>query len=158
MDADLKHDELPDDIGGALRRLDDDAARRAASVDPARVAARVLRRLQDEPAVTVTPIRPRLRVPVSVRIAAAAVLLVTGGVLGRQMLGRPHGPASASELSWLAMPESLDQAQASALIAAMDSVPVTVDSVLPAVGATVEDLNEQELQALLLTMDQEGSL
>jgi hypothetical protein len=78
--------------------------------------------------------------------------------VGKQLLSRPHSASPAPEVSWLAVPESLDQAQATALLAAVDSVPATVDSVIPVVGVTVEDLNEQELQALLLTMDQEGSL
>jgi hypothetical protein len=78
--------------------------------------------------------------------------------VGTQLLSRPRPASPAPEVSWLAVPESLDQAQATALLAAVDSVPATVDSVIPVVGVTVEDLNEQELQALLLTMDQEGSL
>ena len=148
-------DDLPDDIAGALRRLDAGATRRAAAVNPERVAQTVLRRLREEPAVVV-PIRPRLWMPTATRIAAALAVLVIGGSVVKQMIERPR--RSSAPVCLAGLPESLNAAQAGALVSALDTARLGADAALPAAGVTVDDLNEQELQALLATMEQEKTL
>ena len=154
MDDQLKDelpDELPDDIARALGRLDADAARRARGVDAGRVADGVLARLRDEPA-KVVPIRPRARMPLAMRRAAAVALLVIGGMTVRQVVQRPRAIEA-----WLPVAESLNVAQQNAVLAAVDSTRLET-AILPAASVTVEDLDEQELQTLLETMDTEGAL
>jgi hypothetical protein len=146
MDEDLK---LPDDISAALKKLDEGAAKRAESVDPARVAERVLARLKDEPSVTV--IRPRRWNLVGLRIAAALAVLVIGGAVTMRFVMPPHTGTSviATDLG----PDS------ATVIAAVEEARAAADGSLPVTTVTVEDLNVQELEALLQAMDnQENSL
>lgn len=146
MDENLN--ELPDRIGEALERLDQDAARRAKSVDSQRVADAVLKRLRDEPQVTV--LHPRRRMAVGLRMAAALAVLVIGGVLGRQFV---RGPALVTSIP-VSVPDSVlaDSTQRAAVMRAIDEARTAPDS-MHATMVLVEDLNETELQTLLATME-----
>jgi hypothetical protein len=147
------NDKLPPGLAKPLDALDRAAGKAAASVDSGRVAARVLQRLQDEPKVIV--LRPRPRVAGAMRIAAALALLVTGGLVARRLVDRQ--PAAATLPLTLDV-ASLDSAQRTALLDAVEQVRTgTTDSLAPAT-VLVEDLNAQELEQLLQTMDEETSL
>ena len=151
MPEDL-NENLPEGLAKPLDALDRAAAKAAASVDPDRVAARVLQRLQDEPRVIV--LRPRPRVATAMRIAAALALFVTGGVLARRLVDHP----AAATLPLTIDVATLDSAQRTALLEAVEQARTgTTDSLAPAT-VLVEDLNAQELEQLLQTMDQENSL
>lgn len=154
MDEKL-NDQLPPEIAGALRALDRDAAKSAASVDAERVASRVLARLREEPVTPIRATRWNLRV---LRIAAVLAILVAAGALARRIIVAPHGGA---EVALSVIPASLDTASVDerALSAAVDEAHAAAGGVLPATTVLVEDLNELELEALLTTMNSpEGSL
>ena len=146
--------ELPGGIEKALDALDRDAAKRAAAVSADRVAARVLQRLKDEPDVQVVELHPRRRILVAMRAAAALVLLVVGGVVAQRL---SRGPAAQASLPVSVDVASLDSVQRTALLEAVEQARTATDSLTPAT-VLVEELNAQELEQLLQTMDQENSL
>ena len=155
MDAEL-NDKLPDRIAEALGALDRDASRRAEAVDANRVAARVLQRLRDEP---VRVLRPRRVTMGGLRIAAAVAVLVIGGAITQQLAFRDHGKHALGVLPPPAPGTSpiLDASTQAAMLHAVDEARASSDSVAaPSTSVTVDDLNEQELQALLNSMDDQG--
>lgn len=155
MDAEL-NDKLPDHIAEALRALDRDATRRAEAVDAQRVAARVLQRLNDEP---VRVLRPRRVTLGGLRIAAAVAILVIGGVVTQRLVLRDHDTHVLGVLPPPAPGTNpiLDASTQAAMLDAVEESRTPSDSVVaPSAGITVEDLNEQELQALLNSMDDQG--
>lgn len=155
MDAGL-NDKLPDHIAEALRALDRDASRRAEAVDANRVAARVLQRLKDEP---VRVLRPRRVTMGGLRIAAAVAILVIGGAVTQRLVFQDRG---AHALPVLPPPQAgtnpiLDASTQAAMLDAVDEARSARDSVAsPPSSITVDDLNEQELQTLLNSMEQDG--
>ena len=140
---DQLNDKLPEPLDRALKALDAEAARAAARVDATRMAEGVLRGLREQPSVAV---RPRW-VQTWLRVAAAVVLLVIGAVVARQ-LARPERVGEVA----VSVPDSMSDTQVQALLNAMDSLPVSVDSA-PALVITTESLDESELLTLLQTMD-----
>jgi hypothetical protein len=153
MDEDLK-DQLPGGVGEALRKLDRDAARRAASVDAGRVAERVLARLREEPATPLHATRWNL---VVLRVAAVLAVVVLGGAVAKRVIFAPRQVAS---LPVIVTPfDSVTDRDSVALGAAVDEARAAADGAVPSTTVLVEDLNEQELETLLHTMDSsEGSL
>jgi hypothetical protein len=156
--------ELPDGIARALKALDARAARREAAVDPERVVQRVLARLRSEPAAPVG--LPGLAswvwgVPRTLRVAAAAVLLVLAGATGLVMVrgGRAPAGAGVATLPVVVQVDSLSQAQAEAVLKAIDDVRAVNGGTPAASTVSVQDLSEQELRALLQAMQSsEGAL
>ena len=155
MDAEL-NDKLPDHIAEALRALDRDATQSAEQVDAGRVAARVLQRLKDEP---VRVLRPRPLSVIGLRIAAAIAILVIGGAVTQRLLMH-RAPAGVQALPVLpAAPGStvVDVSTQEAMLNAVDDArSAAADTAGAPANVTVDDLNEQELQALLTTMDDQG--
>ena len=153
MDAEL-NDKLPDHIAEALGALDRDATRRAEAVDAQRVAARVLQRLKDEP---VRVLRPRRVTMGGLRIAAVLALLVIGGVVTQRLVFHDR---AAHALAVLPPPAPgtnpmLDASTQAEMLDAVDEARTATDSVaVPSTNVTVDDLNAQELQTLLNSMDQ----
>lgn len=150
--------ELPDRMIRALEAAEAEAALRAAMVDTDRVASRVLQRLAAQPAETARLAR-WLAVPRLVAVAATVVVLaVAAGVAVRRVGG---GPGRAA----LALPvpgdvsDSLIANHAEALLQVVDSVRPR-GTVGPVTAISLDDLNEQELRALLQAMqsDTEGEL
>lgn len=153
----MTHDELPDHLARALKALDDQAAHAAARLDPARVASGVIARLAAE-AAPVPRVAPWRRG--ALRIAAAAVVVVLGGVLARRLVtGAAEGPAAvAVGLPVSLSADSLDAGQANELLAAVEQVRPAAAGVRDSAVATpatitVDDLNETELQTLLQIME-----
>jgi len=131
-------DELPDNLARALKALDDDAARAAARLDPTHVALGVLERLRTEPAVAEKPARRWSGA--SLRVAVAAMVLVIGGVIARQLA---FTPGADDDSAWVAI-------YADSIVAAAQAT----DSVVTVASAvTVDDLNETELRTLLRIME-----
>ena len=155
MDAEL-NDKLPDHIAEALQALDRDATRRAEAVDAQRVAARVLQRLKDEP---VRVLHPRRVTMGGLRIAAVLAILVIGGVVTKRLV---FHDLAAHALAVLPPPVPgtspiLDATTQAAMLQAVDEARTAKDSVAaPVSSITVDDLNVQELQALLNSMDEQG--
>lgn len=152
----MTDDELPDNLARALKALDDNAARAASRLDPARVASGVLERLRTDPDVLVTPAR-RWNGG-ALRVAAAAILLVIGGVIG-QRLARPvsSGISDFAGLPVALSADSMDAGQATELLAAVEQVraaPAGVTDSAAAMARTVsvDDLSETELRTLLRIM------
>ena len=149
------NDGLEGRIADALVALDRDAERRAAQVDPARVAAAVLQRLRNEPVRVLHPRRPSL---VALRVAAVvAVLVISGGVM--QRLLRQPSASSASLALPVVLPESPladGSVPQEALLDAVSVAHAASHGALPAATVTIDDLNEQELQALLAHVDDLG--
>ena len=155
--------ELPDGIARALKALDADAARREAAVDPERVAQRVLARLRSEAVAPVALGGARWvwSGPRTLRLAAALALLVAAGTTSLVIVrgSRIPVPAGAAALPVAIPVDSLSQAQAEAVLKAIEDVR-TVNAAAPAPSTvSVADLSEQELRALLQAMQlSEGAL
>jgi predicted DNA binding protein len=151
LDADRTSDELPPEIGAALRALDARATQRAARVDVERVVARVadrLRRGEGE----------RRRIswmsPVALRVAAAVVVLAAAGVVVNLTLD--HSQQTASLRLPVAMPamDSLTAPQLEAVLEATNEVHAVTDSAARGTsGVSLDDLTEQQLQALLVSLE-----
>ncbi len=155
MDAEL-NDKLPDHIADALGALDRDASRRAEAVDANRVAARVLQRLKDEP---VRVLRPRRVTMGGLRIAAAVAVLVIGGAIMQRVVFHDQGRHALAVLPPPAPGTSpiLDSSTQAAMLDAVEEARITSDSVAaPTTNITVDDLNVQELQTLLSSMDEQN--
>jgi len=155
--------ELPDDIARALAVLAARAARRAAAVDPERVAERVVARLKDEPAAAESPERRWLSAPRSLRVAAAVTLFVVAGTTTLVMVrgGSPPVAAPAAVALPVAIQgaDSLSQSEQEAVLKALEGVR-TVNGAAPRPSTVlVEDLSETELRALLQAMQaSEGAI
>ena len=152
------NDELPDDLARALKALDGDAARAASRLDSARVASAVIERLRTEPAIAAAPVR-RWHGG-AVRIAAAAILLLVGGVIGQRLIIRPpsSGVSDFAGLPVVVSADSMDAGQATELLAAVEQVRavpagVTDSATSTASTVSVDDLNETELRTLLRIME-----
>jgi len=140
--------ELPDDLARALDTLDARAERAAAQVDSGRVAHEVVRQLR-APALTVPRPLWQLR---TVRVAAAVVLFAAVGVSVRLTVpGR--GGAERSALPVGAQTELLDASQSEAVLRAVEEARAEDGAAAGASVVLVDDLNEQELQALLQGME-----
>ena len=139
---DQLNDKLPEPLDRAMKALDAEAARAAARVDATRMAEGVLRGLREQPVAA----RPWWT-QTWLRAAAALLLLVSGAVVARQ-LARPERVPEVA----VSVPDSMSDTQVQALLNAMDSLPVSVDSA-PALVITTESLDESELLTLLQTMD-----
>ena len=127
-----------------------DAARRlgvqaAEKLDVERVAAAVVERLRDEPAVAT---RPAWMQPAWLRIAAAVVLLVGGGLVWRQ-LGNPGVPHAAHFVT-----DDLTDLSADQLRDVLNTLDETLNqdsTTLP--DGDLEDLDAQQLQAVLRSLE-----
>ena len=153
----MTNDELPDNLARALKALDDHAARAASRLDPARVASGVLERLRTDPDVLVTPAR-RWNGG-ALRVAAAAILLVIGGVIGQRLAIRPvsRGVSDFAGLPVALSADSMDAGQVTELLAAVEQVRaapagVTDSAATMARTVSVDDLSETELRTLLRIM------
>ena len=142
--------ELPDNLKRALKALDDRSAESAAKLDSARVAEAVVRRLRD-PAVSEP--RPFWQMR-NVRIAAALAFLAATGVVIERATVRLK-PVETAQLPVAEHLDSLDATQLSDLLDVVDDSSAAATVSAPA-SVTVDDLNEQELQALLNRMESEG--
>lgn len=147
---DRMNDELPRGIRVALDALEARTARRAAAVDPERVAARVLERLRrggEEAPRQVWWVRPA-----ALRFAAAVVMLAAAGLVVSRI------PSRAPDSVWLQVGisamDSLSSGQLEAVLQAATEVSPVVDSVLPAsFTAPLDDLSEQQLETLLASLN-----
>ena len=108
-------------------------------IDPERVAERVLERLRTES--TAKP--GRWRHPGWLRVAAAVLLLLIGGLVTRSLMDRDS--SSATDFALLPELETLTDGE---LVQVLDSL-VLDRSNYEAVTPGLEDLNEAELQTLL---------
>lgn len=143
------NDPLPDDLRRALDVLDARAEVRAARVDAGRLAGRVLHRLRAEPAA---PARPWYGAPRVLALAAAlAVLAATAGVVAVRTPG--GAPAVAAGLPVDLGTDSLDLGADSVVLAAVEQARTLNDSSVAASIVAVDDLSEQELTALLETIE-----
>jgi hypothetical protein len=147
--------ELPDDLERALRELDSRAAHRSAHVSPERVASRVLARLRAEPAEEVgagalTWAQSRRWVG----LAAAAVLMVTGGAVAVRLL-QPAGAAPVAVPVVAQGLDSLDVAGLERVLLVTDEVrPQAAGPVQVSAGGTWDDLSEAQLRAVLQAVQQ----
>lgn len=150
--------ELPEDLGRAFRKLDAWATRRAARVDPERVAARVLERLKAEPARRELMFPRRFGWPVAPRwiaVAAAALVVVAGGgVTARVLLQGGRGAAVPVPVVAAGL-DSLSQQQLETVLRAAGEVkPVAVQVSGVSSAGTWDDLSEQQLRAVLQAVQQ----
>ncbi len=148
---DRMNDELPPEIGAALKALDARAARRAARVDVERVAARVLDRLRQ--GEVERPRRVLWMPPVALRAAAAVVVLAAAGVIAS--LATHHPEQSASLRLPVAIPamDSLNAGQLESVLQAAGEVSPVADSQVPALsGRSLDDLTDDQLQTLLASL------
>ena len=144
--------ELPEPLGRALDALESRAARAAGTVDAARVADTVLRRLRS--GETVPASRPVWQLTM-VRVAAVLALLVVSATVARQRWY--HGmPASRGNDTAL-VADSFAIADLDELFYAVDESAQegAVSAFQP--GFSLDDLTEQQLLTLLSTMDEEES-
>jgi len=147
---DRMKDEMPRGIRVALEALEARTAKRAAAVDPERVAARVLERLRregDEAPRQVWWFRPA-----ALRFAAAVVVLAAAGLVVSRIPSRGPGSAGGLAVGISAM-DSLSSRQLEAVLEAAAEVSPVADSVLPASSAaSLDDLSEQQLETLLASL------
>jgi len=137
-------EELSPELKRAMELLDQRAQASASRLDVNRVSERVISRLQTEPLPGGMPVRRY-----ATRIAAALALIV-GGLL----LMRDRAPEVAS----LPVPmDSVSVADSQAVLMAVQQA-ATDTTMTVTNGVTVEDLNEQELRALLQALESEESL
>ena len=140
--------ELPPELARALTALDAKAARSAAKVDSTRVAEAVLTRLR-EPEVQAARPFWQLR---TARIAAAILLFAAVGVAIRSNAHRSGMTIVSMDTAQQA--DSFDAGQVDSVITAVKEDARPTASTAPTGAAvTVDDLNEQELQVLLTSMD-----
>jgi len=158
MDDMNREDDLPPVLGQALESLQARAERAARKVQVERVATHVLRRLADEPAV------PALwgwgiGAGRALRVAAAILLLVTGGTLTMTLLRSDAAPALDTACAMPSCLRGLTAAQSDSLLRTLDEVRV-LNGAPRSSSALVEDLDAQELRALLQAMQntEEASL
>lgn len=149
--------ELPVGLSKALEELDAKAQQSAARVDAERVASRVLARLNQEPETNVTLLGRVLAAPRSLRVAAAAALVIVAGTV--TMLGVRSAGHSARGGIAVSGVDSLDRREAEAVLQAVDGIRPVNASVPRASALSVDDLSEQELRALLRAMQsKEGAI
>lgn len=149
---DRMNDELPPEIGAALKALDARAAQRAAAVDVERVAARVVARLRSGEAAT-SP-RPRWMTPGALRAAAAVVVLAGAAAVVTLSIGRsPQTTALRLPVSIPAM-DSLSSGQLEDVLEAAGEVGAVADSLpAPASGTSLDGLSEAQLETLLASLN-----
>lgn len=150
--------ELPPRLKQALDALAARSARHAAKVNADRVAARVLERLRTEP-VAARPGTVRLGLPRRALFAVAAAMAIV--LAGALYLARsaPPAPVTADACALPACPTGLTAAQSDTLLEALEQVRALNGTPLVS-SASVEELNEEQLRALLQAMQssEEGSL
>ncbi len=156
--AGMTHDELPKDLRAALDALEARAAAAAERVDVAAVEVRVLERLRTEPATAAAPVRAGLPRPL-LRLAAMLALLLVGAATATLMLDRGREGRDA-EMAGATLPfitlDAFDTAQARAALAVVDRFERADTLAVVRSTVTVDDLNEQELRALLQALETEG--
>jgi hypothetical protein len=144
--------ELPNDLERALRDLDARALRRAGSVDPDRVALRVVARLRTESEREVAvSARPWARVLSTrwVGLAAAAVVVVLAGTVAVSVLGPRGGTGVAVPVVAQAL-DSLDVQGLERLLSVTGQVrPVAVEPATAQGNEAWDDLSEEQLRAVL---------
>jgi len=129
-------------LHAATQRLGSGAAEK---LDVERVAARVVERLRDEPAGAT---RPAWMQPAWLRIAAAVVVLVGGGLVWRQ-LGNPAAPHAAHFVT-----DDLTDLSAAQLRDVLNTLDETLNpgsTTLP--DGDLDDLDAQQLQAVLRSLE-----
>ena len=147
---DRMNDELPPEIGAALKALDARAARRAARVDVERVAARVLERLRRGEGER---LRVRWMPPVALRAAAAVVVLAAAGVIASLATRHPQQSASLGLPVAIPAMDSLNAGQLESVLQAAGEVSPVADSLVPALsGRSYDDLTDDQLQTLLASL------
>jgi hypothetical protein len=119
--------------------------RAGARVDPDRIAAGVLARLRSEPVEVRRA--PWWRRGVTVRLAAAAMVVLVAGWLGIRALIQPPPP-----IAEVPTPAVLDELGVTELVDIADSLRLE-RPIHEFVPATLEDLSLQQLRALLQEME-----
>lgn len=149
----MSDDDLTPEIREALQGLNVRAEAAARSVDARRVADGVAARLR------AAPEQRRLNGGTNASARwirrAAAVVLVAGGAVTAAVLTNAGAPASA------ALPVNIDSLSASdsqAIMIAVEQARTAPDSSIASSVVTVDDLNEQELRALLQALESEETL
>ena len=137
----MDEQELPPSLKKAIERLDVKGHAAANRLDLEKVRAGTLERLKSAPPA-VAPLRRYVW-----RAAAAVALVVAGSVL----VTRPGARGLPIAL------DSLDAADSTAVLAVVNEVAVA-DSALVSSVVSVDDLNEQELRALLQALENEETL
>jgi hypothetical protein len=148
MDAMNERDELDGNLARALEALDARATRAARRVDADRVASAVIVRLREGD--TEPSWRPVWRLTL-VRAAAALVLLAATTVTVLRFASRS---GSAVALPVAVQAEEFSAGELDSMSTAVDEARAAgrADAVAPAV--TVDDLNVQELVALLTALNE----
>jgi len=156
MDDMNREEDLPPALRTALESLQARAERAARKVQVERVATHVLRRLADEPAA---PTLWGMGAGRALRVAATVALLVTGGTLAATLLRNGAAPAPDTACAMPSCLRGLTAAQSDSLLRTLDEVRV-LNGAPRSSSALVEDLDAQELRALLQAMQntEEASL
>lgn len=146
-----REERLPPELGAAMKALDARAAARAARLDVEEVASRVLDRLRREQATGIR--RLRWLSPLTLRVAAAVVVLVVAGAVVTSRLERPRQVASVQLPVTIPSADSLNSSQLEEVLQAAGEVRPVVDSITPVAGrGSLDGLSEQELETLLASL------
>ena len=137
----MDEQELPPSLKKAIERLDVKGHAAANRLDLEKVRAGTLERLKSAPPAA-APLRRYVW-----RAAAAVALVLAGSVLVTKQGARGLPIAL----------DSLDAADSTAVLAVVNEVAVA-DSALVSSVVSVDDLNEQELRALLQALENEETL
>ena len=162
MKRDHDGEELPRELAAAWKVVEARAAGRAARVDVERVAAQVLERLSR--GEVEAPRRLRWMSPVVLRAAAAVVVVVAGAVIAN--VATDHVQQATALRLPVAIPamDSLSSGQLEAVLEAAGDLNPAADSLLPVsgtgggsgigtAGASLDDLNESQLETLLASLN-----
>ncbi len=146
---DRLNEELTGKLAAAVRALDARAGERAARVDAGRVAGRVLERLRREGAVE--PRRVWGMSPAALRVAAAALIIVAGGVTFGVVR---RSPEQAAIRLPVAIPvDSLSTGQLESVLQAAGEVRASNFVPVAASNEALDSLSEQQLQKLLTSLE-----
>ncbi len=148
MDAMNEKDELDGNLARALEALDARATRAAQKVDAELVAARVLKRLREG---DVEPLwRPVWRLTL-VRAAAVLVLMAAATVTVLRFASRSRSPVA---LPVAVQAEQFSTGELDSMVTAVDEARAAGRAGAVTTAVTVDDLNVQELVALLTALNQ----
>ena len=128
---------------GELKRLAKALGRGAADgLDPERISEQVLARLRTVPRATV----PRRVLRWAIGLAAAAGLAIA-------VVTRPGSHGSVPAASALVSLPELDDLSTAELEAVLESIPLPADSALHVEAAPIDELNAQELERVLRSLE-----
>lgn len=151
MDERLNDESLGPELERALGELGSRAARSAARLDSARVAAQVVERLRAERA---RPFLFRDVAPRHLAVAAALVVTVISGAVLRAVVQQRPPVTGAVALPLGAYADTLSETQARAILEMVaEAGALNGNVVVPSASVTIEDLNETELRTLLQSLE-----